>query len=347
MRYATKGAYRKAWDDAYLVDPPVPLNLDIELASACNLACPFCHFGESDFAKGYLNQNDFDGSPIRRFMPVDMALRIIDEAADLGIPALKMNFRGESTLHRVFSEICRYARGKTNSRSAMGVPFKPLNYIKYEAPAFYDILSNTNANSPDSAIDGLMACTKVMVSLDSCDPITYPKVRVNGKIERAFEVIRELKKRGHPDLWVRRVIAEENKHEDFVGDVKRIFGEDTKVSEHFAFNGRNKEYQGCQNASAPEDWERNFCGYPSQRVVITASGQYVPCCVSWRGEFDAPRWPETSIEAYWNGPWRRKLTDELRRNELRYDICKKCTSYMAYKRPERAYVKDVEGRAVL
>lgn len=349
MIYHTREDYRAAWDKAMNECAPVPLNVDIELASTCNLACPFCHFGESDFAKGYLNSKDWDGKAIKRFMPTEMALGIIDECASIGVPALKMNFRGESTLHKDYSKIVKYAREKlTTGPRGQCTDGEPGCDIAHEGYAFYDILANTNANSPDHAIDGLMACTKVMVSLDSCDPAIYPKMRVGGKIDRAFEVIRELKRRKHPDLWVRRVIAEENKHEDFVGAVKTLFGDDTQVSEHYAFGGRNKDYAGCSSNGAPEDWERTYCGYPSQRVVITASGEYVPCCVSWRGELRPPfQYPKVGIQAYWNSQWRKDLAAELRANIITNPVCKGCTSYMAFKRPERKFVQDVAGRASL
>lgn len=344
--YATRTDYREAWDSAYTMTPAIPLSVDIELASICQLRCPFCAFGDSDFAKGYLNSKDWDGRPIRRFMPTEMALKIIDECAAIGVPAIKPNFRGESTLHPDYSKILRYALAKITD------PEGCARFGAYDVdagkPAFHDILVNTNANCPDKSIDGLMAATKVMVSLDSCNPAIYPKVRIGGKMERAFEVIRELKRRGHPDLWVRRVIAQENKHEDFVGAVKRIFGDDTKVSEHFAFGGRNKDYAGCQSNGAPEDWERTYCGYPSQRVVITASGEFVPCCVSWRGELRPPfQYPAVSISEYWNSDWRKNLEAGLRANIITNPVCKTCTSYMAYKRPERKFVQDVPGRAAI
>lgn len=321
--FKTKADYRAAWEQSYHSDPEIPLNLDLELASTCNLACKFCKFGESEF-NAYLNTKDWDGKSIRRFMPLEMALSLLDEADRIGIPAVKLNFRGESTLHPQFAKIAQYARSCN----------------------FYEVLSNTNANSPVQALDGLMACTKVMVSLDSCDPEMYPKVRVGGNMDKAFFTIRELKKRGHSDLWIRRVICKENQHEDFVGSVKRIFGEDTKVSEHFAFD-RNKEYSGCVHDFAPEDWERTFCGYPSQRAVVTASGEYLPCCISWGGELKMGTIYQMNLMQYWNSEKRKTLARELRLGIFKNEICKNCTSFLSYRRPERKYVQDIEGKAVI
>lgn len=350
MIYPDYASYRKAWADAYEKDSPVPLNVDLELAAVCNLACPFCHFGESEFAKDYLDAPDWDGLKIRRLMPKDMAFKIIDECAEIGVPALKFNFRGESVLHRDYGEIVEYAQRKITDPKGWAM-FGAVDCMAGK-PKFHELLSNTNGNIPPanwgSAIRGLMACTKVMVSLDSCHEETYRKMRIGGSLESALKTIHELKKQGHRNLWVRRVIAEENKHEDFVGDVKRIFGDDQKVSEHFAFNGRNKDYQGCLNATPDPNWERQFCGYPAQRCVITASGEFVPCCVSWRGELrPTEHYPSTTIKQYWDGAWRKKLVQELRANVVTNEVCRSCTSYMAYRRPERNFVKDIEGKASL
>lgn len=316
--YSTKEQYRDAWQKAYTVDPAVPLNVDIELASACNARCSFCLYGDHEWYQGMANP-DWDGKSKRRFMPKEMALHIIDEAKDLGVPALKFNFRGESVLHKYFSEIVRYA----------------------ERAGFWELLSNTNGNCPESSLDGLMACSKVMVSLDSMEPATYAKVRIGLSLDAAIKTIDELVKRGHPDLWVRRVVCQDNKDEKFVEAVKARWPSGLRVSEHFAFD-RNHYKNESVHGEDFKNWPRRFCGYPAQRAVIEASGKYVPCCLAWEGEFDAGSFPQLSLKEYWDSQWRRNLANELRQGIFKNKKCQNCTSFMAYDRPERKYVQDVE-----
>lgn len=356
--FRTRQEYREAWDRAFFEDPKVPLNVDIELASTCNAKCTFCLYGDRDWDQSML-QPDWDGRKKRRLMPKEIALRIIDECAEIGVPALKFNFRGESVLHPDYGEIVEHARRThvcdpgplSGEREVISSAGKHWGAEGYHGPAFFDLLANTNGNIPDanwdSAIRGLMACTKVMISLDSMDPETYPKIRVGLSLDRAKRTIDELVCRKHPDLWVRRVICKANKHEDFVGAVKARWPEGVKVSEHFAFD-RNHYQEQELTGEDPSNWERNYCGYPSQRCVVEASGRYVACCISWEGEVSPPsmHYPETSIMEYWNSEWRRNLASELRRNEIRNPKCLNCTSFLAYKRPERAFVQDVEGRAM-
>ena len=330
VTYPTRESYRAAWESAYTQDPPIPLNLDIELASTCNAKCSFCLYGDRDWDQS-MKEMDWDGKKKKRLMPIEMALCLIDEAAELGIPAIKFNFRGESVLHPGYGAIVKYAKYRIP-------PF-------VTSHNFIDLLANTNGNIPptnwDSAIRGLMACTKVAVSLDSMDPEIYPKVRIGLSLESAQKTIDELVMRGHPDLWVRRVVCKTNKDEPFVEAVKSRWPTGVKVSEHFAFD-RNHYSEQELTGEDHTKWGRTFCGYTAQRVVVEASGRYVPCCIAWAGEFDAGKWPELSLKDYWASEWRRNLTDELRQNIFKNDKCKSCTSFMSYKRPERARVQDVE-----
>ena len=338
--YKSFAGYRMAWDNASTKDPPIPLNLDIELASACNAKCTFCLYGDQDWRKD-MEQKDWDGLAKKRFMPTDMAKNLIDEAVKLGIPAIKTNFRGESTIHKDYSEIMHYAQ--TRRVEFKGEFPDGSKYTAYE-PAFFEILVNTNANCSMQAIDGLMCATKVMVSLDSMDPNIYPKIRVGLSLEKAVATIDELVNRCHGNLWVRRVVCKENKDEPFVESVKKRWPKGVKVSEHSAFD-RN-HYQNQEIAGEDHTkWERTFCEYPSQRIVVTASGRYSPCCISWEDEFYQTglpgKYPELSLKEYWESEWRKNLSNELRQNIFKNEKCKKCTTYRAFKRPERDFVQDV------
>lgn len=336
--YETYKDYRDAWDKAYKECPPVPLCVDIELASACNLFCTFCAWGESKFAKKMKQQKSWDGKPSKRFMPKEMAFKLIDECAEMGVPSIKWNVKGESTLHPDFSDIVEYARGKTSPHE---------EFLELTDYSFHDLLINTNANCPDGSIDGLMACTKVMVSLDSMEEETYDKIRIGGKLGEAVKTINQLVLRNHPNVWVRRVICKTNKDEDFVSAVKAHWGDSVKVSQHYAFD-RNQDEKQSIYESDPKNWARQYCGYPSQRVVVNSDGTFSPCCLAWRNEFAMSKYGtgigDMTLKEYWNGIQRETLVSQLRKNVFKNDLCKNCTSFMSYKRPEREFVQDVEAK---
>jgi radical SAM protein with 4Fe4S-binding SPASM domain len=327
--YESKAAYRLAWEDAYLQDPPVPLNIDIELASLCNLACPYCFWGEQDF-NSKMREKAWDGVTNTRFMSEELALRVIDECAAIGVPAIKMNWRGESTLHPQYSEIMLYAKNKIN----------PNTKWTTQSPAFFDILVNTNGNCPAKAIPGLMCATKVMVSLDTLDPELYPKMRVRGDLAKAMQTVVRLAELGHPDLWVRRVITKDNVGEDFTARAKRLFGSQIKVSEHYCFDRNVDEHHQASDAVL----ERQYCGYPSQRIMVSSNGLCYPCCVDYDETMPVGNVTKDTLLEIWNGDAMRNLRKTLRANhfDAMSKTCQNCTSWMAYKAKEREFVHDKE-----
>lgn len=340
--FKTFDDYRKAWGAAYTSDPAVPLNIDIELASLCNLACPFCFWGETDFNQEMQKHAD-DGKPKKRLMPRLLALKIIDEAAAMGVPALKFNWRGESTMHPDYSEILGHAarlRGHENPDLGLhelvggncGCP-----------KAFHEILVNTNANCKDHAIDGLMAATKVMISLDSVVPETYAKMRVNGNLLRAIQVGNTLIRRGHPNLWFRRVITKANQGEPFKARVDEIFGgTGYQVSEHYCVDRSDDSKH--ESTANPAAYERQYCGYPSQRMMIGSDGTVYPCCADYDGTMPMGKYTgegDGTLAMLWENAKFKSLRSELRCGTFKSAACANCTSWMAYKAPQRDHVQDV------
>lgn len=333
MIYNTYQDYRRAWNDAYLTDPSIPLNIDIELASLCNLTCPMCFVADSHFDE-FISQKSSDGKKLKRLMPKEMAFKIIEQCKIIGVPALKFNWRGESTLHPHYSEIIEYARWW--NREGRG---------DYNANGpFLDLLANTNANCSARSIDGLMACTKVMVSLDSMNEETYKQMRVGGSLKWAKETIDELVRRKHPNLWIRRVLTKLNKYENFYEAVKDEWGDSVKCSSHYCFDRNEKEKHEMSGCDHDEDMPRKYCGYPSQRMIITSRGLVYPCCLDLHETMPMGDISKNSIIEIWNNDAFRNLRKSLRSNDTRLmsDTCRNCQSWLAYDKPQRNYVHDVE-----
>lgn len=329
--FKTYQEYRDAWARAYTEESLIPLNVDIELASLCNLRCPFCFWGNGAFNAAMQGK--------KKLMPTELAMRLIDDAAVIGVPALKFNWRGESTIHPEFSLILKHARGwKRPIRfdHVCGIDCDRDGVEHRAKPVFHDLLVNTNANCKDHALDGLMAATKVMVSLDSVRPGTYKVMRAGGDLSRATEVIRELIRRGHPNLWIRRVIANENKAENFKAEVDAIFGGfGYKVAEHYCFD-RNADSSHMGERSSG----RVYCGYPSQRIMVASDGACYPCCVDYDGTMPMGDVRYENLLEIWNGEKFRTLRRELREGKLTGPACRDCTSWVSYQAPQREYVHD-------
>ena len=191
---------------------------------------------------------------------------------------------------------------------------------------------------------------------------SYMKMRVGGDFNRVLDVIGRLRDLKHPNLWVRRVVTRENKHEDFIGMAKKRWP-GILASEHACFD-RNPTYDlgakiGDRKLSSHAEsneqqastfyefdrtpWPRKYCQQPSQRLTVTAEGAVIPCCMDWNTELIVGRWPEQSLMEIWTGEKISKLRSQLKANIFAAKICEHCTSFSAYDRPEREFLKDLEG----
>ena len=334
--YPTREAYRDAWSLAATVDPPIPLNVDIELASLCNLTCPFCFISDGSFDE-MIRQKATDGKPKARMMPTELAEIVIDKCVRAGVPAIKMNWRGESTLHPDYHRILAYA-----ARAARRGAARCSCHAFGAHPALHDILVNTNANCGDSAVDGLMCATKVMVSLDSLTPGIYAVMRRGGRLERAKEVIKELVRRRHPNLWVRRVLTKLNAGEPFAQQAKSEFGGSIHVSEHHCFDRNQAERHGEPGCDHDMGLDRTYCTYPSTRIVVSSTGLCYPCCIDLHEEMPVGDIKTQGVRSVWNGEPMRRLRDQLRRGVYASKACVGCESWMSYDSPKRERVQDVE-----
>lgn len=298
-------SYRTAWTNAFLEDPPIPLNIDIELSSACNLSCPFCYISDPKYIK-----------PQPRFMLPETLRLIIQQAKKLCVPAIKLNWIGEPTLHPLFNWSVEHVYSND----------------------FFDIIINTNGNYRQSLNNHLMLTTKLIFSLDSLKLTTYNKMRINSNLKNVIDNIKYLIDKRHSNIWIRRVITNVNKHENFKQDCIKEFKSDyIHISEHNVFN-RNSLFKTEFNRN--QKIERQYCGYPSQRLVIGTNGDIFPCCLDAHRTMKLGNIYKHRLIDIWLGKNLKWIRDHLRRNKMPSKTCRNCESWMAYKHPNRNKIQD-------
>lgn len=306
MRYfPTYESYRKAWDSAPEFTPKIPLNVDIELSSICNLKCPFCYITNPNYQK-----------PIRKFFAIEMIFNLFKEIRALQIPAIKFNWIGEPTLHSMFNQILDYVQ-ITNC---------------------YDVLINTNGNYPRSKNIGLSYATKVKFSLDSMNQRTYRKMRPEGNLATVLGNITDLVQFPFPNVCLARVITKDNQGEDFKTQVWAYFGNKVKVSEHYVFDRTGQK----QQIDYPQKLKRKYCGYPSQRLVIDADGNIFPCCVDAFKTMKLGNIKENTLLEVWRSTKLAKIRQMLKQGRMPSSACKNCTSWASYQHPYSEAIKDKE-----
>jgi MoaA/NifB/PqqE/SkfB family radical SAM enzyme len=238
-----------------------PIHLDLELSSACNLRCPMCptvYIAEPSFKR----QSDSGA-----FMPPEMFRRAIDEGRrHADFCSVKLNYRGESTLHPKIVEMIAYARDA-------GV---------------IDIMMNTNGNYPTS-LNGEMVdagLTWIAFSLDAARPETYRRCRAGGDFFTAYSTAIDMCRFvGRLTVQVGFVVQRANAGEvqefkDFWSrmPVHRILVSDAYNSGGLIPNEEailTKQYEPIDGFCCPQLW---------QRLVLWNDGRIFACCHAW----DAP-----------------------------------------------------------
>lgn len=109
----------KLHGDAFTAAGHPPLCVDIELAAVCDLACPFCY-------------RQFVATP-DKIMDFDLAIRLIDQAAELGVPSMKFNWRGEPLLHPRLPELVAHAKRRGILETIINTNATTLNEAKAKA----------------------------------------------------------------------------------------------------------------------------------------------------------------------------------------------------------------------
>lgn len=307
--YPSYREYRTAWSEAYHKTPPLPLNIDIELSAACNLRCPFCLITDSKYRRA-TKKNP-------KFMPLEWVIRIINQSAHIGVPALKFNWIGEPTLHPDFNLILRYAK----------------------AYKFHDILVNTNGNYRRIKNEGLKYTTKLVYSVDSYDKNIYSKMRVGGNIVKVAENIKDLLLKKHRNVISRRVVTKENESENYRKFVNLIFDRKVKASEHSVFDRKLDSSNKENSKKLNKNIQRLYCGYPSQRLVIDTNLDVYPCCVDYRRTMKLGNIKKDSILKIWHSKKLKAIRGLLKTGKIMpSESCRDCRSWMAYDHPNRSKV---------
>lgn len=293
--------YRRKWVEnpkKFIVEE-APLHLDIEPTNACNLKCPMC-------PRTVLLQDESKKDQFSiGMMKMDTFKKVIDEAVEIGVYSIKLNWLGEPLVHPNIVEMVRYAKVK----------------------GIVDVMLNTNAVALTKELSkGLIdaGLDKIFFSFDSPYKEKYEEIRIGAKYEEALDNIRtivEMRDRlgkTSPLTRVSMVLMEENKEEydEFVELFKDIVDVVAYV-----------EYRApVGNEDIKINTENEFaCSQLWQRMFISWDGDAIPCCVDSEKELAMGSIHKDTIKNIWNNEKYTQIRDS-HKNGTYYDIerCRKC-----------------------
>lgn len=253
------------------------LCVDIETAAICDLACPFCY-------------RQYEVTP-DKIMDYAVGVQIIDQAAELNVPSIKFNWRGEPLMNKRLPELIKYAKKR----------------------GILETIINTNATRLDKALAQKLidAGLDVLIfSFDGGTKETYESMRPGRFKENKFEDVyknilqfnelRELSVKKFPFTRIQLVVTEKTESE--IDRFKQLFKgvvDDVSTKQYTERGGKmtdlaESDRKRLGNLVDDSDYilksndgrffksvGRLPCEQPYQRVLVTYDGRVGMCCYDW------------------------------------------------------------------
>jgi radical SAM protein with 4Fe4S-binding SPASM domain len=250
-------------------------------------------------------------------MSRELAISLITEAADLGVHSIKMNHRGESTLHPNFEEITFRAK------------------LRAKGSTFIDRLTNSNFNFRHDREDifrGLCNQTKVKVSFDSFIKDIFEKQRQGSKYEATLANITKFY--NYPGrentLVIQAVRTNLNKDEDLEWEIKSRWPS-AVASVRDCVEGRVGKDLSTVVTRSRDVSVRIPCKQAFVRLIVHHDGKVAPCCPSIAGDLLIGDANTQSLKDIFNSLAAKGLRKELKSGKaFEKSPCKTCSSFESY-----------------
>ena len=260
----------------------VPLCIDIETAAICDLACPFCYRESLATPDKIINEKLFKS--------------IVDQAADMGVPSMKFNYRGEPLMHPKLPKMINYAKQK----------------------GILETIINTNAThlteeTSKSLIDA--GLDFMIYSFDGGTKETYEKMRP-GRFKKnnfedvyenivGFSNVREKMNAKFPRTKIQMILTKEayseqasfydlfhncvdevtvTQYSERGGSIEDLSESDKKTYKKLCNDLKlpiDSPYLRKSDGSMSISDSRVPCGQPFQRMFVTYDGRVAMCCEDW------------------------------------------------------------------
>ncbi len=288
-----------------------PVDVSLELASHCNMRCGYCYHADPThlpFQRGMMD----------RWMAHD----ILSQAAALGVPSVKLNWKGESTLHPDFQDIAR-AAAHLNARY-------PGSLI--------DRLTNSNFKFPterEDIFEGLCYQTKVKVSFDSFRPHVFETQREGGIWKLTYDNLRKFhdhpkRKQSGTKLVIQAVRTKLNADEDIAAQAAREFP-DAEISIRDMVAGRVEKDVSHLEHRQRDLSQRQSCQQAHVRVIFNHEGRAFPCCPDIGEKLCIGDIRKNSLAEIFNSAQARALRKSLiDKSAFESDPCRTCSSHETY-----------------
>mgnify|MGYP001163961278 CR=1 FL=1 len=250
-----------------------PLSVNCELVSTCNLACTMCYTITDKF------QNSVVGA--QRMLPWETLTKIIDEAADLGVPSISFSWRGESSMYRVRdknNEIKDFADAFDYAYKKGILETTSLTHGQLIDEKLAERLVLANPSWISFSIDGLY---------ETYNKIRTPAHKLDDKNFNAFEKVSESIKllnkykkkynKKRPSIRTNTIFpAIQDNPDEYKNYMKKIGVDLITVNEM-----KDYRFHDLPDDRIQDKWA---CQYPFQRLTVSANGIIIPCTGAYNEE---------------------------------------------------------------
>ncbi|CAM2812387.1 radical SAM/SPASM domain-containing protein [Campylobacter hyointestinalis] len=302
--------YRKEWEDfpKQKIIREYPLQVDLELSSACTLRCPMCYTITDEFKKNVK----------KSFMDFDLFKKIVDEIAGK-VYALRLSWRGESSLHPKFIEAIAYAKDK-------GI--KEVSFLTSGIKLNLDFFKQIVEAKADW----------ITVSIDGVNEI-YNSVRKPLKFEETLQKIKDIYNYKRERCIIKPTIKIQTIWPAIRNNPEEYYNTFKDITDLISFNpiidylGKDEDIIYEENFSCPQLYER---------VFVASNGLVHMCNSDEFGKLPIGDAYKESIYDIWHGEKLNKIRKLHSKQDgfKNLEMCKKCFYPRKMQVNEEAYVNN-------
>ena len=319
-----------------------PLSIDIETAAICDLACPHC-------SREYIVTPD-------KIMNFSTYKKLVDEAANLRVPSIKLNWRGEPLLNPKLNEFVIYAKRK----------------------GIMEVSINTNAVtlSENKSKELIEAGLDIIIfSFDGGTKETYEKMRPGrfqkNNFEKVYENIKKFSqikkemKYKFPITKIQMILTKDsrNEKENFFKLFSPIL-DDVTVTQYNERGGSISDLSDTQQEKIQKYLKNNNldsktpymvnineeifisrkrkpCEQIFQRLMVTYNGRVGMCCHDWGAQHGVGFVDKESFEK--DQKEFLSIKEKIDKNKKGFELLKEAKIPKNYNEPEHKVesLKDI------